>query len=157
MSKDGVNSPDEDALGRLEALRDTPVPDPGPLYWTAFPGRIQQRLAGDPPARRWVPWAGVAMAATLLLFVWMGGRLSQDPPISSLPGPVADSPMVTLDQWDAVDLDGTLDQVLGEGRPGTLAIDLQDLSPEEKQALLDNLRTELSRTLTPAPGGQGPA
>ena len=157
MSDGGMNPAEGDALRRLEALRDAEVPDPGPLYWAAFQGRVQQRLTADPPARRWVPWAGMAVAATLLVFMWTGGRISRHAPAPTPPGPTADRSLASLDAWEADDLDGALDQIMGHGPTGTLTGDLEDLSAEEKQTLLEDLRTELSLTTVPAPAGQDPA
>jgi hypothetical protein len=155
--QDELNLADRDALQQVEALRDAAVPDPGPLYWAAFQGRLQERLAAGPPARRWIPWAGMAVAATLVMLMWMGGRVLEHHPDTVLPGEAALTALDMLNAWEGDHLDGALDLILGERPTGVLAGDLQDLTLDEKQALLENLRDELSRSAAPVPAGQGPA
>ncbi len=78
MTRQNDNPGDMDAnqaaaLSRVEELRDRTVPDPGELYWAGFTRRVHLRLPS--PARRWVPWAGMAAAAaSLMLVMWIGGR-----------------------------------------------------------------------------------
>jgi len=155
--QDELTPADRKALQQVEALRDAPVPDPGPLYWAAFQDRVQQRLAAGPAARRWVPWAGMAVAATLLMLMWIGGRVLQPRPATSPPGEATLTALDTLNGWEDDHLDGALDLILGEGSTGALAGDLQDLTQDEKQALLESLRSELSQPSDPVPAGQGPA
>jgi hypothetical protein len=152
--EDELDPSDSATLRQVEDLMQAPVPDPGPLYWAAFQGRVQDRLANRPATRRWVPWTGMAVAATLMTFMWMGGRMLDSDPATSLPGEPA---ITVLDTWDGDNLDGTLDLALGLNPATNLGGDLDHLSPEEKQVLLESLRTELMESSPTAPAGPGPA
>ena len=51
----------------VEALRRDDVPDPGESYWTAYGGRLRQRIAGRERAGRAVRMRLLAAAAVLVL------------------------------------------------------------------------------------------
>lgn len=150
----GDMDPDQAAaLRRVEKLRESTVPDPGELYWAAFTRRVHMRLPSAAPL--WVPWAGMAAAASLMLVMWIGGHAIT---LSPAPGD-SDPELAVLATWEQDRVDGALDQVLGETGPDLLAGEIPDLTLADKQDLLDSLREELSRAgsppaqdLNPGPG-----
>jgi len=139
------------ALGQVEALRDGPVPDPGEAYWAGFTARVRRRTPA--PARAWVPWAGLATAAGLMLVMWMGGRALTQAPAQP------DQGLMVLTTWEEDRVEIALDQVLGETGTDPLAGEIAEMPLADKQALLNTLRDELAGaapprapTLAPDPG-----
>lgn len=135
------------ALRRVEELRNSAVPDPGERYWAGFASRVHLRLPSSAP--RWVPWAGMAAAASLMLLMWIGGRAITLSPMPDHP----DSGLAVLATWEEDLVDGALDQILGETGADLLAAEIPALTLAAKQDLLASLREELSRAGAPAAPG----
>ncbi|MCZ6833347.1 MAG: hypothetical protein O7F11_06345 [Acidobacteria bacterium] len=157
MTRQNDNPGDMDAnqaaaLSRVEKLRDRTVPDPGELYWAGFTRRVHLRLPS--PARRWVPWAGMAAAAaSLMLVMWIGGRTISPSPTTG----DSDQGLAILATWEEERVDGALDQILGETGADLLAAEIPALTLAAKQDLLDSLREELSQAGAPSAPGLNPS
>ncbi len=108
MSPAPRHPPTPEELERLLArMGQEEVPDPGEAYWSAFPGRVRQRLAGAPgqtpapatarrglPLIRWPVWGTLAAALLVgLIYVGMPGveTGTSTPPAATPVAQVADT------------------------------------------------------------------
>jgi hypothetical protein len=128
----------------LELARELPAPEPPPLFYQALRRNVR-RETGRPAAPRGLAgfWAyGAAAAAALAMVALLlpgqgpNGTAGEAVAWSSLP-PTSDD--VGLQVLSALDLDDELSAVVECGWPSCLA----ELTPEERQAVAEDLREEL--------------
>lgn len=153
----------------LSATRQVEVPEPSPLFWDQFSGRVRQAIAADsvgaePSATRWLRWPALVPLSGLALVILAlaSGVALRDgslnpPAIDIAVGESAtpDEAPATLDTtWALVaDLVGPLDLETAEQagialRPGAADEAVLGLSADEHDELLRLLRAELGQ-----PGG----
>jgi predicted anti-sigma-YlaC factor YlaD len=121
---------------RLEAARDgmawareADVPEPSPLYWQAFPGQVDRRLARERRRFRLALWPGLAALAAGLAFIALP---RVDPKVAV---PAAAAPL--LPAWSALPASDTL----GLGLVQAVVV---DLGPEAECAGIDECVADLS-------------
>jgi len=128
----------------LELARELEVPEPPPLFYQALRRNVR-RETSRPSAPRgfagfWAYWAAaaaaLAMVALLVPGQGPGSMTGEAAGWSSLP-PTSDD--VGLQVLSALDLDDDLSAVVECGWPSCLA----ELTPEERQAVAEDLREEL--------------
>ncbi len=145
------------------------IPEPSPLFWEHFSRRVRLAIDGEPaPARArftgWRSWAyglGGGLATVLVLVALWPGRmpgsvLPSVPTVSdsALAGYGAAMALPADEEWELVVDVANADPVQGESLDEFLApvgaeIAVQDLSGDERRALVSLLRDELE--------GRGPA
>ncbi|MFQ5791142.1 MAG: hypothetical protein ACE5JI_11795 [Acidobacteriota bacterium] len=145
------------SLRRILAIAgDAELPEPGQGYWRKFGPRLRKRLQDEGSqkgrARRW-PWAVVAALAVMLMG-WLAGDVVR-PPRSVVPQSVETLlPPVGADAefqfiLSVAELAGPDDELADELAGAPLAFlpyspfDPAQLTPEEQQALLDELEQDL--------------
>ena len=57
----------ERARRALDLLATDDVPDPGPVYWSSFGGRLRERIAAARRRRRWLGLTAAIAAATIVV------------------------------------------------------------------------------------------
>jgi hypothetical protein len=135
----------ETARAGWDLARDADVPEPPPLYWQAFRGKVRGRVAAERSWRRavWMP-ALAAAALTAAAIGWLGPGRGPAAPAPTLPAWSASLP--ADDELIAL---ATLDEGTGAAVTGCnrLSDCLSDLSEEETDALADALKEELGGEL----------
>jgi hypothetical protein len=76
----------EEAAGGWDLAREADVPEPSPLYWEAFRGKVRGRVAAERSWARtaWVP-ALAAATLTALAIGWLGTGRDAPVPAATLP------------------------------------------------------------------------
>ena len=131
----------EEAAGGFDLAREADVPEPSPLYWEAFRGKVRGRVAAERTWRRvaWMP-ALAAAAVTAIVIGWLAPKDRPVVPAATLPAWSASLP--ADDELLAL---ATLDEGAGAAMIGCRGLSdcLADLSEEETIALAETLGEEL--------------
>jgi hypothetical protein len=131
----------EEAAAGFDLAREADVPEPSPLYWEAFRGKVRGRVAAERTWRRvaWMP-ALAAAAVTAIVIGWLAPKDRPVAPAATLPAWSASLPaddellgLAALDESAAATMIGC------RGLSDCLA----DLSEEETIALAETLGEEL--------------
>jgi hypothetical protein len=135
----------EAARSGWDLAREADVPEPSPLYWEAFRGKVRGRVAAERSWRRaaWMP-ALAAAAVTAIAIGWLGPARNPSAPVPTLPAWSASLPA----DDDLVAL-AALDEGAGAAVTGCSRLSdcLSDLSEEETSALADALSEEFGGDL----------
>ncbi|MFQ5669215.1 MAG: anti-sigma factor family protein [Acidobacteriota bacterium] len=121
----------------VAAVRHAPVPEPGESYWQAFPARVRAGVEAARRRRAWrgTLWGSAAAAAVLAGLLWFPrAPLLPAPSTTGTAGGSGPAPMET-------GLEGTLDSLLGWHDP--LDLEVRDLTPDERQSLIESLRAAM--------------
>lgn len=155
----------------VHAVRDTPVPEPSPLFWEHFSARVREAVAEEPPPRRpswwltgWRPFVASLSAAALVVVLgvmWVSNRGTSDDRLG--PATIAASASATADEertraadeeWGfllaVADASAWTDDdgLAWSSRPGQAELTLPDLTNEEQAALVALLQDAMA---TPGP------
>ena len=131
----------EEAAVGFDLAREADVPEPSPLYWEAFRGKVRGRVAAERTWRRmaWMP-ALAAAAVTAIVIGWLAPR---DRPV--VPTPTLPAWSASLPADDELSGLATLDETMGAAVIGCAELSdcLAGLSEEETIALAESLGEEL--------------
>jgi hypothetical protein len=153
-----------DEIARLRALvdamRSDAVPEPSPLFWEHFSGRVRAATAAEAPAsasrfgwRVWIAVASAAMAFLMILAVRQMPSSSSRPALPNVDaanvtaagvGEATDAePLAAVMQMASSLSSDDLSGVVSIGGGGTPLV--EDLSPAEREAFVRLLHVEMEK------------